>query len=153
MAALIAGPILLTLIFRVNALYTFISIGVGYLLQLALSDDVDLALAAIIKGSNSIVFAQFILLITPIVLTMFVLKKTASRTFLLQIVPLLLSGLLLAALSLSLLPPAIEQAIYDLPYGSSIRGAQDLVIAAAAISNLLLMWSLFKHPTEHRKHH
>lgn len=146
-------PVLLALVFRVNALFVFASICMGYFLQFALSDDVDLALATIIRGSNSMIIARFALLALPIVLTLFLLRKTAGKGTLLQIAPLILSGCLLAVITLPLLPPGTEQAIYDSPYGGNIKGAQDLVLAAAAVSNLLLMWALFKHGHEKGKHH
>jgi hypothetical protein len=145
-------PVIFALIFRLHALYLFVSICVGYFLQLALSDDVDLVFATIIRGSNSMIFARFVLLGLPIVLTIVFLRKTAGRSQLFQLVPLIFSGLLLAAITLPLLPPGTEQAIFDSVYGSNIRGAQDLVMSAAVVSNLLLMWTLFKHPAK-GKHH
>lgn len=150
--AVVIVPVLLALIFRVNALYLFVSICVGYLLQFALSDDVDLAIATIIKGSNSMIVARLVLLAVPIILTLFMLRKTAGKLLLFQLLPLIFSGLLLAALALPLLPPTTEQAIYDSSYGGNIRGAQDLVIATAVVSNLVLMWTLFKHHGK-SKHH
>ncbi len=151
--ALAFVPVLFALIFRVNALFIFVAVCAGYFLQFALSDDVDLVIAAIIKGSNSIVFTQFTLLLLPLVVTLFVLRKSTGKGVLFQFVPLILSGLLLAVLSLPLLPIGMEQAIYDSPYGSNIKGAQDLVISGAAVSNLLLMWSVFKSHHTKGKHH
>lgn len=151
--AIVLVPVLFALIFRTHALYLFTSISVGYFLQFALSDDVDLALATIIKGSNSMVIARFVLLGLPILLTLFVLRKTAGRSLLFQLGPLIFSGLFLAAITLPLLPPEMEQAIYDSAYGGNIRGAQDLVIAAAVLSNMVLMWTLFKQHHGKRKHH
>lgn len=151
--AVALAPILFALIFRTHALYVFVSICVGYFLQFALSDDVDLALATIIKGSNSMVIARLVLLALPILLTLFILRKTVSKSLLFQLVPLIFSGLFLAAITLPLLPPATEQAIYDSAYGGNIRGAQDLVITAAVVSNLVLMWTLFKHHHGRGKHH
>lgn len=151
--AVALAPILLALIFRTHATYLFISMCVGYFLQFALSDDVDLALATIIRGSNSMVIARFVLLALPIALTLFILRKTAGKSVLFQFIPLIFTGLFLAAITLPLMPTGTEQAIYESPYGANIRGAQDLVITAAVISNLLLMWSLFKHHGRKAKHH
>lgn len=151
--AVVLVPVILALIFRVHALHVFVSICVGYFLQFALSDDVDLALATIIRGSNSMVIARFVLLGLPVVLTIFFLRKTAGGGLLLQLVPLLMSGLLLGVIVLPLLPPGMEQAIYDSPYGGNIKGAQDLVLAAAAVSNLLLTWAVFRPHGDHKKHH
>lgn len=146
-------PVLLALIFRVNALFVFVGICVGYFLQFSLSDDVDLVVATIVKGSNSMIIASLALLAVPILLTLFFLRKTAGKGVLLQIAPLLLSGCLLAVITLPLLPTGMEQAIYDSAYGSNIKGAQDLILAAAAVSNLLLMWTLHKNGHEKGRHH
>lgn len=148
-----AAPVLLGLIFRVNAVFVFASICAGYFLQFALSDDVDLAVATIIRGSNSALIAKFVLLGLPIALTLFILRKTAGRSFLFQLAPLILSGMLLATIALPLLPPGTEGAVYASPYGANIRGAEDLIMAAAVVSNLLLMWSLYKSHHDKRKHH
>ncbi len=152
-AAIVAVPVLLALILRVNALFVFMSIASGYFLQFALSDDVDLALATIIRGSNSIVTARLVLLGVPILLTLFLLRKTAGRSQLFQLLPLIFSGMLLGALALPLLPVAFEQDIYSSQFGSGIKQSQDLVVAAAAVSNLVLAWTLHKPKKDHRKHH
>ncbi len=146
-------PVLLALIFRVHALFVFVSVCVGYFLQFALSDDVDLALAAIVKGSNSVVVARLVLLALPIVLTILLLRKSAGKSALIQIAPLVLTGCFVAVIALPLLPPGMEQSIYNTHYGGNIKGAQDLVLAAAVVSNLLLMWALFKTSHEKGKHH
>ncbi len=152
-SALTFVPVLLALIFRVNALFIFVAVCAGYFLQFALSDDVDLAIATIIKGSNSLLITQFTLLLLPVLITLFVLRKSTGKGVLFQFIPLLLSGLFIGVLSLPLLPIGMEQAIYDSPYGANIKGAQDLIISAAVVSNLLLMWSVFKsHHTKSRHH-
>lgn len=151
--AIVIVPVLLAVLLRVHAVFMFMSVAVGYFLQLALSDDVDLAMATIIRGSNSIVAARLILLALPVLLTLFVLRKTAGRSQLFQFIPLVFSGLLLGALALPLLPAALEQQVYSAQFGSGIKQSQDLVIAAAAVSNLVLTWSLYKKPKDHRKHH
>lgn len=152
-SAIVAVPVLLALLFRVHALYVFVAIAVGYLLQFALSDDVDLALATVIRGSNSIVAARLILLGVPLLVTLFIMRKTQGRSFIFQLAPLILSGLLLAALALPLLPPGLEHDIYGHQFGNGIKHSQDLIIAAAAFSNLCLMFLLFKHKPPRGKHH
>lgn len=151
--AIAATPVVLAVILRVNAIFVFLGIASGFLLQYALSDDVDLALATIIRGSDSIVVARLALLALPVLLTIVVLRKTAGKSMLFQFIPLVFSGLLLATLSLPLLPANLEQDIYNGQFGSGIKQSQDLVIAAAVVSNLVLAWTLYKHPKDHRKHH
>jgi hypothetical protein len=150
--AIVAAPVLLAMVFRVNAVYIFLGICAGYLLQMALSDSVDLALAAIIHGSNSVVAARAGLMAIPIILTLFLLRKTQGKSFLLQIIPLIFSGMLLGSLLLPLLSPGFSQSVYGSTYGGSIRQSSDLITAVAVVSNLVLAWTLFK-PKGHGKHH
>ncbi len=150
--ALAVLPVFLALILRVNAVFVFLSIAAGYFLQYALSDDVDLVIATVVQGSNAMVAAQFILLCAPVLVTMLLLRRTRGKGLLFQLVPLVFSGMLLATLALPLLPPDMAQQVYDTAYGSGIKQSQDLVIAAAAISNLSLSYVLFKHKDRHGKH-
>jgi len=148
-----AAPVLLALIFRVNALFVFLSICVGYFLQYSLSDDVDLAMATVVQGSNSVVAARLVLLGLPLLITVFILRKTRGRSFIFQFVPLLFSGLFAAVLVLPLLPPGLEQSIRADRFGGGLDKAQDLIIASAAITNLVLAYMLFKHKEPRGKHH
>ena len=150
--AIIVVPVLLALVFRAHATYVFMSICAGYLLQMALSDSVDLVLAAIVKGSNSVIAARVGLLVLPVLLTLFLLRKTQGRSAVFQFIPLIFSGMLLGNILLPLLSPGFSQSVYDSTYGSSIRSSQDLVTAVAVVSNLVLAWTLFK-AKGHGKHH
>lgn len=152
-SSIVALPILLALILRVNALFVYLSICTGYFLQSTLSDDVDLALAAIIRGSDSMVIARLTLLALPVLTTLFILRKTQGKSFIFQLVPVVLSGLFLAVITLPILPAALEQDIYSSQFGEGIRRSQDLIVAATAVSNLLLTFVLFKHKQPHGKHH
>lgn len=150
--AIIAAPVLLALIFRVQAAYVFMSICAGYFLQFALSDDVDLAFATVIQGSDSVVVARLVLLALPLVLTLFLLRKTIGRSAIFQIIPLVFSGMFLAVLVLPLAPPGFADSVYNAQFGGNIKRSQDLVMTAAVVSNIVLTWMLFKHKNPHGKH-
>lgn len=150
---LVALPVLLALILRVNAVLVFVSVCAGYFLQYALSDDFDLAFATVIRGSNSLVIARLILLLLPVALTLFIVRKSQGKSLVLQIVPLIFTGLLLATIAIPLLSPDMEQSIYDSQIGGNFQKAGDLIVAAAVISNLSLAWMLHKPNRDHRKHH
>lgn len=151
--AIIVVPVFLALVFRVHAVFVFMSVCAGYLLQMALSDSVDLVLATLIKGSNSVIAARVGLLALPVILTLFLLRKTQGRSVVFQFIPLIFSGMLLANLLLPLLTPGFSQNIYNSAYGDSIRNSQDLITAVAVVSNLALAWTLFKTKTHRGKHH
>lgn len=150
--AIVIVPVLLALILRVNAVFVFLSAAAGWLLQGALSDDVDFALATVIRGSNAVVASRLILMFLPVVLTIFILRRTSGKSAVLQIMPLVSTGLMMGVLSLPLLSTTLTQQIYEGPYGSIIKQSQDLVITGAVVLNILLMWTIFKSPRR-GKHH
>ncbi len=150
--AMIGLPLLLALILRVNAVFVFMSICAGYLLQLSLSDSVDLLVAMFIRGSNSLVMARAILFVLPVILTLFFLRRTMGRSFMFQFIPLIFSALMFALLLLPLLQPSFIQSVYDTAYGSTIKSSGDVITAIAIASNLALAFMLFKQHG-HKKHH
>lgn len=153
LGAIMATPVLLALLFRVHAVFLFLSICVGYFLQLSLSDSVDLVIATLVHGSNSIVAARLILLGLPVLLTLFFLRKTQGRSLVFQFVPLLFCGMLIAVLVLPLMPPTFAQSINDSQFGSNISQSTDLVTALAASVNLILAFMLFRGKSDHKKRH
>jgi|ERR1700741_47136 len=151
-AAIVAAPVLLALLFRVNAVFVFMSIAAGYLLQMSLSDSVDLLVATFIRNSNSLVIARVVLFVLPVALTLILLRKTVGRSLVFQFIPLLFSGMMLGVLLLPLLSPGFSQSVYSTQYGGSIRSSSDLVTAIAVASNIILAFMLFKQHGGHKKH-
>lgn len=150
--AIVGAPVLLALIMRVNAVFIFLSISAGYLLQMSMSDSVDLLVATFVRGSDSLTIARVGLLVLPVLLTLFFLRKTMGRSLIFQIVPLVFSGMLLGVLMLPLLTPGFSQSVYNTAYGGSIRSSSDLVTAVAVASNMILAYMLFKSHSSHKKH-
>lgn len=151
--SIVGAPVLLALVMRVNAVFIFLSVGAGYLLQMSLSDSIDLLVATFIRGSNSLVIARVGLFVLPILLTLILLRKTMGRSFVFQIIPLIFSGMMLAVLLLPLLTPGFSQTVYSSQYGGSIRSSSDLVTAVAVASNMILAYMLFKSHSSRKTHH
>lgn len=151
--SIVGAPVLLALVMRVNAVFIFLSVGAGYLLQMSLSDSVDLLAATFIRGSNSLVIARVGLFVLPILLTLILLRKTMGRSLIFQFIPLIFSGMMLGVLLLPLLTPGFSQSVYSSQYGGSIRSSSDLVTAVAVASNMILAYMLFKSHSNHKKHH
>lgn len=156
--AVIAGlPILNALILRVSAIFLFTSIAVGNFLVLYLSDDVTLALNAFSKDKNIPMIVQLVLLLTPVLLTLFFLRKTTTRgKFLLHLLPLIGCGFSIAVLTLPILPGELQAQIFNLPFGEIFNNSQDLIIGVTAILVLVLMWQTYKPHADgkhSKKHH
>jgi hypothetical protein len=152
----IAGlPILLGLFLRVNAALLFLSVAAGALLQRAMGDSTELAMATFLRDAPVSYIADIGLLVLPVVLTILFLRKSAKKSqVLLQLLPLVTVGLAFAALLLPLLPPHTQSEIYGLSFGSVVKQSQDLIIAVAVVLNLLLAFRVFRHEESPKgKHH
>ncbi len=156
--AVIAGlPVLNALILRVSAIFLFTSIAVGNFLVLYLSDDVTLAINAFSKDKNIPMIVQLVLLLTPVIFTLFFLRKTVtSSKILLHIIPLIGCGLSIAVLTLSILPSGVQGQIFGIPSGEIFKNSQDLIVSVTAVLILMLMWRTYGQHADgkhSKKHH
>jgi hypothetical protein len=148
-------PVLNAIIFRVSAVFLFTSIAIGNFLVLYLSDDVILALNAFSKDRNIPMIVRLVLLLTPIVLTLFVLRKSLAKSkFIWHLIPLIGCGLSVAVLTLPLLPSDVQGQIFGMPSGDVFKNSQDLIISITAVMVLMLMWRGYNHTSgKHGKKH
>lgn len=148
-------PLLLSLVLRVNAVMVFLAVIAGSLLERSAGDSVELALAMVLRDMPVAPIAHITLLVLPVVLTLFFLRKTLkSSQFLLHIVPLALSCAVFAALLFALLPGGIRAEVYADSIGGIIRQSSDLVTSVAVVLNMLLAWRVFhRAKSGHGKHH
>lgn len=156
MVVVAAAPILAGVFFRVNAVFLFLSIAVGFLLVQYVGDDAGLVLDMLAKNNNNVLYGQLSLLYLPSILTILFLKKTMPKAATLLHIPLLIGcGLALATLTLPLLDSHAQEAVYVNPYGAMLRDSQDLVIVVVAVLALVAMWLTFRHKESKRrkKHH
>lgn len=148
-------PVLLAIVLGVNSVLLFLSVAVGILLEMTLVDSTNLVLSGFIKDSSSIT-ASLILLAAPVVFTLLFLRKSSKpAAVIMQVPPLLLTGALFGYMVLARMSSEFQEQVYGGQFGPSIQQASDIVIAAAALINLLLAWQLYRHKGEgkHAKHH
>jgi len=151
----IAGvPVLLALVFRVSAIYLFLSIAAGSLLVTYIGDDASLALGMVVRGQNTTLITQFALLLVPVGMSLLFLRKSLPKSVMLFHVPVLVAaGAALAALALPYMDSNVQQQLFSTRYGNVFRNAQDVVVAAAAGMTLILMWLTAGHKEgKHKKH-
>lgn len=156
MAAVIAIPVLLGLLFRVSSVYIFVSIAVGELLVRFVGDDAGLVASGFIKGQNGPTVALLLLLVLPMLFTVLFLKGSVARSkMLLDIIPLVALGLMLLVFVISLLPSGLQQQIFATKLGGIVKSTQDLIVAAAGLIILANMWLTGRvhHHAKHGKHH
>ncbi len=152
---LVGLPFVLALIFRVHALFIFISLLAGNVLVYFLGDDAGLVAAMVSKSSTAPLVAKGVLLLLPVVLTFVFLRRTLSVSKIaFTIVPLLATCMSIAVLAVPLLTTDLQQQVFGSPSGNILKQAQDDIIGVAVISNLLLMWLTFRKTAHHgKKHH
>jgi len=144
--------LLLALVFRVSGVFLFLSVAVGYLLMTYIGDDAGLVLGMVVKTGKVNIIAQFIVMLAPVVLSLFFLKRTLPKHKILLHLPLLVaSSLSLVALSLPLLDSSMQGKVFANSYGSILREYQDIFVSVSAILALLIMWMTYRHK-EGKKH-
>ncbi len=154
LASLVALPILVAFMFRVHVVFLMLSILIGDLLVRFLSDDVAFAISAFVPSANVPLMSQVLVLTTPILITMFVLRKTvpASKA-LLHLLPIISSGLLFAVLALPILPSPLQQEIFATAPGDLLRQSQDVIVGVSCLLVLLVLYqSFYKRPDKSAKH-
>lgn len=157
---LIVGlPLLLFIVLRVKPLYIFVSIVTGYFLVTMLGEAATLTFGSVVHTSGSDTIVQLGLLLLPLVLTLFLMRKTLSAASLpFQLILLIANALMLAEFIVPLLPPGTQHAIYGTQFGSILKQAHDVVIAGVAGLHVIVMWVMRpRHHGEHghhgKKHH
>lgn len=152
LAAIAGVPVLLALFMRVSAVFLFTSIAAGSLLVSYWGDDAGLALGMMMRGQNTNLIAQLILLLLPVVLSLFFLKRTMPKSkFLLHLPVQVANSLTLAVLALPLLDSNIQKELYANHYGNALRESQDVVVGVTALLIMFIMWMTYRHK-EDKKH-
>lgn len=156
LGALVAVPLLLALALRVSSVYLFASVAAGGMLSRYLSDDASFVIKTLVKKQDPTMIMQIGLLLVPVVLTLFLLRKTLQPArIVLEFLPLLASVGMLVVILLPLLPATFSNQISATPYGKILHNSQDVVIGVAILLNLSLLWLMHraKSAEGHRKHH
>ena len=150
---LIVGvPLLCSLLFRVHATSLFVAVVGGGLLVQQFSDDTSLIIGSFVRSGDSLVIARLILQFLPVVLMLLLARRTVGKgASMLHIVPIVLTCAMLGVFALSLVPSAVNTEFYASSAGAQVRQAESIVIGAAVISQLLLIWST-QRPEHHKSH-
>lgn len=148
LAALVAAPIVLLMILRINAALVFLSLCLGdVLIQFVARDTTDFLTLhadqvprqAATAGGNTIKLG---LLLLPVILTaVFMIRTIQGRgRLLLNVLPAAGVSLLGALLIVPLLPPGLSHNIVGSSLWNQVTRAQDLIVGASAIVCLFVLW-------------
>ncbi len=155
LAAFIALPIFLAVFFRVNAVFLYLSLLIGKMLLMFVGDDAAVAVGGFVKGDNSQLISSLLLLLIPVVMTMFVLRSSMPKTQIFLHIPAMLAvGMTLYIFAVPLFSSGIQGSVMANDTGKNINGSQDLIVSASALIVLITMWITNKthHEHHHKKH-
>lgn len=134
-------PLLLALLFRVSAVFLFTSVAAGALLAQYFADDTSLVVNAFLTHSNADQYVKLVLLILPVLLTVYFLRKTLSGAQLLfHLVPLVVTSAAFTALVMTALPGGVRYDLINNPVGKVAESSLNVLVAGSSILTLLLMW-------------
>lgn len=154
MGLIVAVPFLLGVLLRVNAIFLFVSVAGGNLLVSQFGDDASLLIGSFVRGADSMVVSRLLLQFFPVLLMLLFARRTVGKgAVVLHVVPLLLASLTLGVFALSLVPTAMNSAVYESVAGAQIRQAQSAVIGVTVVSQLLLIWSTHRPEHHNKRHH
>ncbi len=150
-------PLLLGLIFRVSTAFLFFSLLAGELLARTFADDAELVLSSVPRGDLAAPYAELAILLLPLLLTALLLRRTLSKSkLLLQLLPFLLTGVVLAAFALPILPQAAKAQVASVDIGRQLLDNSSVIVGVMVFLQLIALWlgNRPKKDQEHgKKHH
>lgn len=152
LAILLGLPLALGLFFRVSASHLFFSVMAGELLGRYFGHQVEFIMHVTFPKYHLGAYAEPAVIFLPVLLTALFLRKSISRgkTFL-HFVPLLITGIVLAAFVLPLLPNEVQDHVSKTGVGRELLDTSSLIIGAVVLLQLIALW-LLNSSTRHRGH-
>jgi hypothetical protein len=137
---LVAVPVLLLMLLRVNAALVFLSTCLGaVLLQYVGGETNDFFHAFMPKVDPSDIKLGLVLL--PVVLTsVFMIKTVKGNKIVFNLLPAIGTGLLLALLLVPLLPSGVDKNIVHSQTWHQLQNAQALIVGVSALLCLFFLW-------------
>jgi hypothetical protein len=154
--ALVAAPAVVLFLLRINAALVFLSLCLGdVLVRFVGSDAVSVVAGAGTSAHTSSSTIRLILLLAPAVLTMlFMIKTVRSSMRLVNILPAVGTGFLLALLAVPQLSPSLSHQITGSNLWGQFQSMQAAIVAAGTLICLLFLWMQRpkNHDDKHGKH-
>lgn len=155
LGAVLSLPLLLGLVFRVSTSHLFFSLMAGELLARYFGEDVGNIVYSITKNGTAADYAEVAIIVLPMILTAIFLKGSLSKgKVIFHFVPLLVTGVVLAAFLLPELPSNVQAQIKTVPAGQQLLDMSSVIIGAVVLLQLISLWLLNRPHGEHgKKHH
>ncbi len=144
LSALAVVPVVLILVFRINAALVFLALCAGSVLQTFVGDDVLQLFNSFVPSSNQAlhVAVRIGFLILPAVLTLLFMRKTVSGSrHVFNFIPALLTGMVTAILIIPLLTEGTKYTITTSSVWSQLQQFQGVLVGSAALTSFIFLWS------------
>lgn len=141
LAVLVLGPPALTYFLKSNAALGFLTVCVSFVLSTSVIGDLKNLLSQLNLSTTSSTISIAILIL-PLVLTMFLTRRSAGSgfKFVLQLIAALCAGGLLALSVGPVLTSYTQFNVTGSKFWSDLVKIQSIVIGAGATASLLLIW-------------
>jgi hypothetical protein len=150
--AIIAAPIALGIMLRVSASHLFFSVMAGELLARYFADEGELALKLMFNNPSIMQYAHVLILSLPVLLTAIVLKNSISRSrSVINIVPLIVTGIVYAAFAVPLLPVNLQNDIQSSILGRDFVDSSRALIGFVVLFQLVILWLTNRGESSKRK--
>lgn len=155
LGALLGLPLLLGLLFRVSTSHIFFSLMAGELLGRYFGHDAGAIIHAIVRQDLVMEYAEVAVIILPILLTAIFLKGTISKAkVIFHFIPLLITGVVLAAFLLPEMPASVRAQVSSVEVGRQLLDLSSAIVGGVVFIQLISLWLLHRghEGRKHKKH-
>lgn len=145
LGVLLGLPLLLGLLFRVSTSHIFFSLMAGELLSRYFGHDAGSIIHAVFRQDLVMDYAEVAVIVLPILLTAIFLKGTLSKgKVVFHFIPLLITGVVLAAFLLPEMPVAARNQISSVEAGRQLLDLSTAIVGAVVFIQLISLWLLHR---------
>jgi hypothetical protein len=155
LAAVLGLPPILGLIFRVSTSHLFFSLMAGELLGRYFGHEAELIIASVFRQPEVAQYAELAVVLLPVFVTAVLLRGTLTKSrAVLHIIPLAVTGVVLGAFALPILPETIQEIVQTVPIGKALLDVSNLVVGLVVLLQLVALWLLngaHNHKEKHKR--
>lgn len=150
---LLCLPLVLGVLFRVSASALFFSVMAGELLGRYFHSEAASFARSTFKTQASADYAEAFIVILPLLFTALFMNGSIPRhKTLFHAIPLAITGIVLAAFVLPILPTGVQEQVATVPLGKQLLDTSNMIIGVVVLLQLIALWILNRAPGEgHRK--
>lgn len=150
--SILAFPLILGFALRVSTSHLFFSLMAGELLARYFGHDID-KIAEQNMSQTSLPLGELALIITPMLITAVLLRDTLPKNrLILHLIPLAITGVVLSAFVLPILPDSLQNQISTGRVGAYLLDLNRIIVGGVVVLQLISLWLFSKMGKGHGKH-